>query len=99
MVSERLQLMPAVSHFAKHAAKTVGAKHVADALCQATHLPSTSKVPALYTTGCEGETIFEIPVDDSHNDFAKSEPARICVVDDMAYMFPKYGADSLGDLE
>lgn len=92
--------MPAVSNFAKHAVKVVGARHAVDEQCMGDHLPATVKVPfSSDTTGCGGETLFDIPCDDSGGDFAKDAPARICVVDDMAYHFPKYGADSLGDLE
>jgi hypothetical protein len=93
--------MPMISNFAKHASKTVGAFHQADKICSSTHLPApevvgekAKKVTAAYTTGCGGETMFSLPVDgDEGGDFERPGPATVCVVDDMAYMFPRYGGD------
>jgi hypothetical protein len=93
-----MQLMPMISNFAKHAKEIKGALHREDKVCASTNLPAPkgNKVGQAYTTGCGGETMFDLPVVDEHDDgteFNHITPAVVCVVDDMAYMFPKYGGD------
>lgn len=98
MPQNRLQLVPLLSRFAKAAAREVGARHLEDEVCRPTLIPSPagSKIKDAWTTGCGGESKFEIPVTgDAGADLRRPEPATVCVVDDMAYLFPRYGGEAL----
>lgn len=83
----RTDLIPQMSEFAKRASRTVGARFLDGEICQQRRKGGS---------GCGGETKFEIPVigDDGETDgFNHSGPATICVIDDMAYMYPRYGGN------
>ena len=82
----RLQLTALFKRFAE-AAHEEGAIHMNE-VCRARQIDLKNSEPA-YTTGCGGESKFYLPADG--DDFKKSDPARVCVVDDMAYEFPRYG--------
>jgi hypothetical protein len=98
MAQNKLQLTPLLSRFAKHAAREVGARHLEDDICRSQEIPpppGTKILPAV-TVGCGGESKFALPVTgDEGGDFKHPDPAVICVVDDMAYHFPRYGGDDV----
>jgi hypothetical protein len=97
MTENRLQLTPLISRFAGAASRTVGARHIADDVCRSDMIPAPPgvKMGQAYTTGCGGESKFALPVGVAGKDepFKTSKPCVVCVVDDMAYAFPKYGGD------
>lgn len=70
------------------AAKEEGAIHNPE-VCRGRELAYKDGGTATWTTGCGGESKFYLPVEG--DDFKKPEPAKVCVVDDMAYAFPRYG--------
>jgi len=94
MAPSRFQLTPLLSRFAAAAAQEVGARHREGDICRERVIepPPGSRVRPAYTTGCRGESKFELPVTgDEGEDLKRPEPAIVCAVDDMAYEFPRYG--------
>jgi len=89
-----MQLAPLFDRFARAAQGQIGAHHIADQICASRRIPSPagSKVKDGFTTGCGGETLYALPVTgDEGGDFKKPDPCTVCVVDDRAYDFPRYG--------
>jgi hypothetical protein len=86
-MSQRLQLATMFNRFSL-AAEREGAQHV-EGVCRGRRVEFTGEktVAPTYTIGCNGESLFDLPAEGA---FKKPDPARICVVDDMAYLFPKY---------
>lgn len=82
----RLQLTALFARF-KTAADAEGAVHFNE-VCRAREVEGLIG-PPIYTVGCGGESKFYLPADGP--DFKRTEPAKVCVVDDMAYEFPRYG--------
>jgi hypothetical protein len=92
MSDNRLRLVPLFDRFARHAQRTVGARSLEEP-CRPKRIPvSNPNMSEAYTTGCGGESRYELPVDAADSeDFKKPDPAIVCVVDDRAYDFPRYG--------
>lgn len=90
-----MQLIPLLDRFARHAQRQIGATHITTEACRSDMIPAPagSKVSQAYTTGCGNESLFKLPVhEEGQKDvFKDRNPAVVCVIDDMAYAFPKYG--------
>lgn len=78
--------------FARAAVREVGAVHLEGDACRARVIepPHGSSLSEYTTQGCGGESKYALPVDGG-DEFKKPDPAVVCVVDDMAYAFPRYG--------
>lgn len=89
-----MQLISLLDRFARNAQRQVGATHVADEACRSAMIPAPpgSKVGQAYTQSCGNESLFKLPVrvEGEPDVFRKPERALVCVIDDMAYEFPKY---------
>lgn len=98
MPENRLQLTALLSRFAATAARTVGARHLEGEICEPRPLPppkgQENRIRPAQTQGCGGETKFELPVTGTEgSDLKHPQGATVCAVDDMAYMFPRYGGN------
>ena len=92
MTQNRLQLTGLFDRFARAAQHQIGATHLENDVCRSTVIqpPAGRSMSDYTTTGCGGESKFALPTDGG-DEFRKPDPAVVCVVDDMAYEFPKYG--------